>query len=51
MSHLVASQSHLVTQTWGGYKLDKIFCNKATKVNLAKNLKLGTYTSLPRLTY
>jgi hypothetical protein len=34
--------SHLVAQIWSGYKLDKIFCNEATHIDLAKNLKLET---------
>jgi hypothetical protein len=34
--------SHLVAQTWGGYKFDQISYNEATYVNLAKSLKLGT---------
>jgi hypothetical protein len=51
MSHLITSNYIIITQIWGGYKLDKIFYNEATYVDLAKNLKLGTYTNLPRLTY
>jgi hypothetical protein len=38
MSHLIASSC--INQS--AYKFDKIFCNEATQIDLAKNLKLGT---------